>query len=176
MAPDSKLYYDDVRLGLNSLLEPPSQTPQLVWEYLALTYSLGRQVAKSVVIHSTAYCGSLEKACLALGIPVLSISEIPVNHGFACTVVANGLLEAWGVNFPHENKLLMEKFWKHNPKKWALHPSPVGLEKWNWGGWKGITQIQSWLCGWFPDDCGPTRTPRLRGGKQLPYDPQWHSS
>lgn len=57
------------------------------------------------MIHSTAYCGSLEKACLALNIPALSISELPVNHGFACSVVANALLEAWGVNFPYDHNL-----------------------------------------------------------------------
>lgn len=45
------------------------------------------------MVHTTAYCGSLERACLKEGIPILSISSSPVHHAFTSTTVANKLIE-----------------------------------------------------------------------------------
>lgn len=45
------------------------------------------------MVHTSCYCGSFEKACLKLEIPMISIAESPITHGFAVSAVANGLLE-----------------------------------------------------------------------------------
>lgn len=49
---------------------------------------------KTAVIHTTGYCGAVEKACLSMGIPVLSISDNQVYHGYTLMTVGNMLLEA----------------------------------------------------------------------------------
>ena len=48
---------------------------------------------RMVVINSTPYDGTLERACLKLGVPCLSLSDVPVNHGYALTTTANILMQ-----------------------------------------------------------------------------------
>ena len=49
------------------------------------------------VIHTTCYCGSVEKACLGMGIPILGITDSQVYHGYTLMMVGNMLLQAQGL-------------------------------------------------------------------------------
>ena len=49
---------------------------------------------KTAVIHTTGYCGAVEKACLGMGIPILSITDNQVYHEYTSMTVGNMLLEA----------------------------------------------------------------------------------
>ena len=62
---------------------------------LELLFNKGEPVARkrAIVIHSTLYDGFLEEACVAMGIPVFSVTENMTNHAFATTVLGNELLE-----------------------------------------------------------------------------------
>ena len=58
-----------------------------------LILDLGENLKKAAVIHTTPYCASVEKACLNLKVPILSVTENPVNHGYTLLSVSQGLLE-----------------------------------------------------------------------------------
>ena len=45
------------------------------------------------MIHTTPYCGSLERACIKLKVPVLSITDNQVNHTYTVMTVGNALME-----------------------------------------------------------------------------------
>ena len=53
----------------------------------------GDNLKRAAVLHTTTYCGSVELACIKLKVPVLSVSENPVNHGFTLLTVSQSLLE-----------------------------------------------------------------------------------
>lgn len=58
--------------------------------------SPGEHVQHAAVIHTTTYCGSVEKACLRMKIPVLSITDSAVNHTHTVLSVAHELMEVQG--------------------------------------------------------------------------------
>ncbi|CAJ1354535.1 unnamed protein product [Effrenium voratum] len=63
--------------------------------YCKVLKSLFRfKLKRAVVIHTTAYCGSLERACVQLGVPVWSLTDNSVCHSYAAMTVANMLLQA----------------------------------------------------------------------------------
>ena len=66
-----------------------------------LMLDLGENLKKAADIHTTPYCASVEKACLNLRVPILSVTENPVNHSFTLLSVSQGLLEEtiFGKNF-----------------------------------------------------------------------------
>ena len=53
----------------------------------------GENLKRAAVIHTTPYCASVEKACLSLKVPILSVTESSVNHSFTLLSVSQGLLE-----------------------------------------------------------------------------------
>ena len=55
----------------------------------------GDGIAKGVVIHATAYDGTLERACLACSLPVLSFSDVLICHQYTVQSVSTFLLEEW---------------------------------------------------------------------------------
>ena len=56
----------------------------------------GENIKKAAVVHSTAYDGAVERACLSMGIPVMSVSDAAVHHSYTLMTIANKLLEAMG--------------------------------------------------------------------------------
>eukprot|EP00438_Fugacium_kawagutii_P002612 Skav201663 [mRNA] locus=scaffold641:262503:266404:- [translate_table: standard] len=56
---------------------------------------LGSHIASAAVVHTTAYDGMVERACLEHKMPVLSVTDQPTNHSFAMVSIANMLLENW---------------------------------------------------------------------------------
>lgn len=50
---------------------------------------------KGVVINATAYDGTLERACLALNLPVLSLSDVMIHHQYTTQSISTFLLDEW---------------------------------------------------------------------------------
>lgn len=46
-------------------------------------------------MHTTAYCGSLERSCLKLGIPILSVTDNQSNYTYCMATSADALLQQW---------------------------------------------------------------------------------
>eukprot|EP00435_Cladocopium_sp_Y103_P038406 s2591_g10.t1 len=55
----------------------------------------GDNVKYAAVVHTTPYCGSLERACMKMKIPVLSITDNQVNHTYTVLTVGSALMEDW---------------------------------------------------------------------------------
>lgn len=53
----------------------------------------GTRLKRAVVIHTTAYDGTLERAAFKLGVPCLSLTDSQVNHTYAVTTTANMMLQ-----------------------------------------------------------------------------------
>eukprot|EP00435_Cladocopium_sp_Y103_P068767 s95_g32.t1 len=49
----------------------------------------------AAVVHTTAYDGMVERACLRLKIPVLSVTDQQIQHTFACQSISAKLLADW---------------------------------------------------------------------------------
>ena len=63
-------------------------------QFAIFSFSGGNgKLKRTAVIHTTVYCGSLERACLAMGIPCLSVTDSQTNHGYATTTTAGKLVE-----------------------------------------------------------------------------------
>lgn len=52
----------------------------------------GDRDKRTVIIHTSPYCGSVERACLKLSIPVLSVTDCNINHAYTVMSVRNKLL------------------------------------------------------------------------------------
>lgn len=60
-----------------------------------LVDSSGDDTRKAAVVHSTAYDGTLERACLKLEIPVLSVTDAMICYNYTLQSISNFLLEEW---------------------------------------------------------------------------------
>ena len=52
-------------------------------------------MSKAAVVHTTAYDGTLERACLKLEIPVMSVTDAMICYNYTLHSITNFLLEEW---------------------------------------------------------------------------------
>ena len=75
-----------------------SSQPVLVSQVLFLSSQAcvltGEHIKKCAVVHSTAYDGAIERACINLGVPVMSVTDTQVHYSYTLMTIANKLLEA----------------------------------------------------------------------------------
>ena len=57
--------------------------------------SSGTSIATGAVLNTTAYDGMLERACLKLSLPVLSVTDQAVCHSFSVMAISNMLMNEW---------------------------------------------------------------------------------
>ena len=55
----------------------------------------GDATSKATVVHTTAYDGTLERACLKLEIPVMSVTDVMICYNYTLQSIMNFLLEEW---------------------------------------------------------------------------------
>ena len=58
-----------------------------------IVFCSGDNLKRAAVLNTSTYCGSVELACIKLKVPILSVSDNSVNHGFTLQTVSQCLLE-----------------------------------------------------------------------------------
>ena len=60
--------------------------------FIIKVHSAGDRSKRTVLINTTPYCASVEKACIKLHVPVLSITDNSINHSYTSLSIRNKLL------------------------------------------------------------------------------------